>query len=293
MSDTLHVFVVAGPTASGKSDFAVDLAIKNNGEIISADSRQIYKGLDIGTGKITKEEMKGVPHYMLDICELDDEYSVALYKKQTLPILEDIIARGKTPIICGGTGQYIDALIFKGDVPAVKPNNKLRKELENKSTEELYSELKIKDPRRAEEIDRYNRPRLVRALEIINEIGLVPEKNTLELTHPTTIYLMSPDRETLRERIIIRLEKRLEKGMIDEIKNVIREGYTSNEMKKFGLEYENIAKYLEGQFGGEDLSAQAGMKKEIINKSMQYAKRQETWNKKYSKNKNIELIQIK
>lgn len=287
MKQSHKIIVVAGPTASGKSDFAVEFALKNNGEIISADSRQIYKGLDIGTGKITKEEMKGVSHYMLDICKLDDEYSVALYKKQALPILEDIIARGKTPIICGGTGQYIDALIFKGDVPAVKPNNKLRKELENKSTEELYSELKIKDPRRAEEIDRYNRPRLVRALEIINEIGLVPEKNTLELTHPTTIYLMSPDRETLRERIILRLEKRLEKGMVDEIKNVIREGYTSNEMKKFGLEYENIAKYLEGNI------SEAEMKKEIINKSMQYAKRQETWNKKYSKNKNIELIQIK
>ena len=102
-----QIIVVAGPTASGKSDFAVELALKHKGEIISADSRQVYKGLDIGTGKITKAEMKGIPHYMLDVLDANQEFSVAEYKKIALPILEDILARDKTPIICGGTGQYI------------------------------------------------------------------------------------------------------------------------------------------------------------------------------------------
>lgn len=276
MKQPSHIFVVAGPTASGKSDFAVELALNNSGEIISADSRQIYKGLNIGTGKITEEEMKGVPHYMLDICELDDEYSVALYKQKALPILNDILSRGKTPIICGGTGQYIDSLIFNTDVPAIPPNNSLRKELEKKSTEELYDELLKKDSRRAENIDKYNRPRLIRALEIINEIGAVPESDASTLCHPTTIYIMSPTREQLKKRITARLEKRIQIGMIDEVKNIMNQGYNSKQMKKFGLEYEIIGKYIEGIISEEE------MKKEIVNKSMQYAKRQETWNKKYT-----------
>ncbi len=270
-----EIIVVTGPTASGKSDFAVELAKKYNGEIISADSRQIYKGLDIGTGKITKKEMQGIKHYMLDICNLDDTFSVAQYKKHALPILKDILARKKTPIICGGTGQYIDSLIFNTSIPHVEPNTILREKLEKKKTEELYELLCKKDPRRAKEIDKHNRVRIIRALEIVESLGKVPTQTKPKLIYTTKLYLMSPTRDVVRKRITQRLEKRLHNGMIDEVKHILQQGYTSNTMKKFGLEYVTITKYLEGKINKQE------MKTEIITKSMQYAKRQETWNKKY------------
>lgn len=276
MKSLLKVIVVAGPTASGKSDFAVNLALKNNGEIISADSRQIYRGLDIGTGKITKSEMKGIPHYMLDICDLVDDFSVSEYKRLALPILEDIISRGKTPIICGGTGQYIDTLIFDTTLPRIPPNKKLREQFEKKNTDKLYREILKKDPRRAKAIDKNNRRRLIRALEIISAIGKVPIQDKPKLLYPTTIYIMSPTRKTLRERITKRLESRLNVGMVDEVKKIIKYiGPTYVDMKKFGLEYVAISKFLEKKITKEE------MKQEIITKSMQYAKRQDTWNKRY------------
>jgi tRNA dimethylallyltransferase len=275
MNEARKIIVVAGPTASGKSDFAVDLALKVNGEIISADSRQVYKGLDIGTGKITNDEMKGIPHHMLDVIDLEDDFSVAEYYKRAHPIVEDIFSRGKTPIICGGTGQYIDALIYDVQVPAVPPNKSLREELEKKNVDELYAELAEKDRYRADTVDRHNKVRLIRALEIAHELGYVPALPDIKLVYPTELYLLHPSREILRDRITKRLEKRLQNGMVGEVKSVMDKGYTSAQMKKFGLEYAIIGAFLEGSISEGD------MKTEVINKSMQYAKRQETWNKKY------------
>lgn len=272
----LHsIIIVAGPTASGKSDFAVELALKHNGEIISADSRQIYKGLDIGTGKITKEEMKGVKHHMLDVCELSDDFSVATYKKMSQEILRNILQRGKTPIICGGTGQYIDTFIFNQNIPEVKPNTELRKLLEKKSTEELYQELLKKDAVRAEKIDRHNKVRIIRALEIIEELGHVPEQKITTNNLSITLYLMDISRELLRDKIKRRLEVRLKQGMIKEVIRILKNGYTPLLYKKFGIEYVAIAKFLNQEYSEEE------MKEDILTKSMQYAKRQQTWNKKY------------
>lgn len=275
MQTNRKIIVVAGPTASGKSDFAVELARKIDGEIISADSRQIYKGLDIGTGKITKEEMKGIPHHVLDIAEPGTPFSVAEYARLAKPILEDILSRGKTPIICGGTGQYIDALIYDQEPPKVPPNKTLREELEKKTEDELFAELAYKDPYRADTIDRYNKVRLVRALEIAHELGHVPPLAEPKLAYETEFYLMNPAREALRKRIENRLEKRLAAGMADEVKWLMAQGCSSDAMKRFGLEYVTIGKYLEGALPEDK------MKEELITKSMQYAKRQETWNKKY------------
>ncbi len=275
MKQNPHIIVVAGPTASGKSDFAVELALKHNGEIISADSRQVYKGLDIGTGKITQPEMKNIPHHMLDIVNINDEFSVATFKALATPILQDILARNKTPIICGGTGQYIDALIYDVETPKVGPNHELRKVLESKNEDELFAELAGKDPYRADTVDRYNKVRLIRALEIVHELGFVPPLHTPTLLYETEFYLMSPSRDILRTRIEERLKKRLAIGMIEEVKNIYEQGFDSEKMKRFGLEYESIAKYLEGKITEEE------MKQDIITKSMQYVKRQETWNKKY------------
>lgn len=282
MNKNHKVIVVAGPTSSGKSDFAVEMALKYNGEIISADSRQIYKSLDISTGKITKKEMKGIPHHMLDISNLDDNFSVADYKRLALPILEDILARGKTPIICGGTGQYIDCLIFNQEIPHVEPNKKLREELEKETTEQLVAYLTVRDPVRLLTIDTHNRPRLIRALEIIDSLGSVPQQTTPILRHITEFYIMNGPRELLRERITRRLEKRLLEGILDEVKNSRKKILSLHDKipslitwKKFGLEYVTIGKYLEEKIDEEE------MKQEIITKSMQYAKRQQTWNKKY------------
>lgn len=275
MKQNPHIIVVAGPTASGKSDFAVELALQNNGEIISADSRQVYKGLDIGTGKITQPEMKGIPHHMLDVATINDEFSVATFKALATPILQDILSRNKTPIICGGTGQYIDALIYDTETPKVGPNHELRKVLESRNEDELFAELAEKDPYRADTVDRYNKVRLIRALEIVDELGFVPPLHTPTLLYETEFYLMSPSRELLRARVEERLEKRLAVGMIEEVKKIHEQGFDSEKMKRFGLEYESIAKYLEGKITEEE------MKQDIITKSMQYVKRQETWNKKY------------
>lgn len=286
MNKKASIIVVAGPTASGKSDFAVDLALRHNGEIISADSRQVYKGLDIGTGKITHDEMKGVPHYMLSVYELDEDVSVARYAHDALPIIEDILARGKTPIICGGTGQYIDALMYNTTLPKVGPNKKLREELENLSTEVLVARLMACDKNRATSIDPHNRVRLIRALEIVDAIGKVPEQDTPKLRYPTTFYIIKSPRESSRARITKRLERRLEIGMVDEVKELMKQGYTSENMKTFGLEYVTIGKYLEGKLTDQE------MRMELINKSMQYVKRQETWNKKYTHDSALTLIPV-
>lgn len=275
MNVNRKIIVVAGPTASGKSDFAVNLALQNNGEIISADSRQVYKGLDIGTGKITTEEMKGVPHHMLDVADVGEDFSVAEYAKLAKPIIEDIFARDKTPIICGGTGQYIDALIYDVELPAVPPNETLRQELEKKDVDELYRELAEKDPYRADDIDRYNKVRLIRALEIVHELGFVPPVVEAKLVYETEFYLMHPARDVIRQRIEKRLLTRLENGMLDECKRLLANGITHEQLEKLGLEYRYMSRHLRADISYTE------MVEELKNKICQYAKRQDTWNKKY------------
>ncbi|MDP2362412.1 MAG: tRNA (adenosine(37)-N6)-dimethylallyltransferase MiaA, partial [Ignavibacteria bacterium] len=161
------LIVVLGQTSSGKSELAVKLAEKFNGEIISADSRQIYKGMDIGTGKITKKEMRGIPHYLLDIASPKRRFSVAQYRKLVIKAINKIFNKGKIPILCGGTGFYIQAVVDGIIIPEVKPDWRLRSDLEQLSTEELFNRLKKLDPKRAKTIDKNNRRRLIRALEIV------------------------------------------------------------------------------------------------------------------------------
>lgn len=270
-----RIIVVAGPTASGKSDFGVELALKLHGEIISADSRQVYRELDIGTGKITDEEKKGIPHYMLDICDINESFSVSEFTVKALPIIEDIISRGKAPIVCGGTGQYIDAIMYENTPPKVAPNKMLREKLEKLSTEELFAELVKKDRRRAEKIDKHNRVRLIRALEIIHTLGKVPENNILAPRFEVEFYLMNPTKEALEERVHKRLLKRFDMGMIQEMESLIAQGYDLGVLAQKGIEYKYMAKYLEGKLNYDELVAALKIA------TWQYAKRQRTWNKKY------------
>ncbi len=275
MNHLKKITVVTGPTSSGKSDFAVDLALKVNGEVISADSRQIYRGLDIGTGKITTEEMRGVPHYMLDICDINESFSVAQFRDKVLPIIEDITSRGKMPILCGGTGYYIDAVIYENTLPDISYTPSLEEELSNYSTEELFIQLKEKDFRRANEIDAHNRVRIIRALEIIKAVGKVPEKEELVFRYDVDFYLLNPSKELLEQRVHKRLLKRFEAGMLMEMESLIAQGYEIAVLAGKGIEYKWMAKFLEGVITYDELIEKLRIA------TWQYAKRQRTWNKKY------------
>lgn len=285
------VLVILGPTASGKSDLAVELALKLNGpsrlasegvaggEVISADSRQVYAGLDIGTGKITKEEMKGVPHHLLDVAPPEKVFTVSDFKRIGEEAINQILDRGKLPIICGGTGFYIEALLGETSIPEVPPNPELRKELEEKTTEELFDILSKLDPERAETIDAKNKRRLVRAIEICNALGSVP-KQVASSQHLTSskydvlkIGMKIPDEE-LRERINLRLQKRIEMGMIEEAEKLHERGLSYERMRELGLEYSALADLLENKITKAEMIAR--LETEI----WQYAKRQITWFKR-------------
>ena len=270
------LIVVCGPTATGKSDYAVKLAHEINGEIISADSRQVYKGLDIGSGKITMSEMESVPHYLLGVADPKHPFSVVEYKKLADRALKDIIARGKTPIIVGGTGFYIDAIICDTVFPAVPPNHALRKELHEKPIEELQKQLHALDPRRYELVDKQNRPRLVRAIEIATVLGSVPELQKTTQYDVEWIYLDFPD-EILKERIHTRLINRLEGGMVEEVAKLHEDGLSWDRLESFGLEYRYIAEML------QDKHDKAEMISMLEGAIWQYVKRQRTWFKKYGK----------
>jgi len=258
----LQVIIILGPTATGKSSLAVKIAKKVNGEIISADSRQVYKGLDIGTGKITEKEMKGVPHYLLDVVNPKSKFTVAEYKKLAEEKIKEILARGKTPIICGGTGFYIDA-VTKGIIfPEVPPNTKLRKILEKKETLELFKMLKKIDRRRAKNIDQNNKVRLIRAIEIAKALGKVPLLKNKKVDYKFIkigLYL-PPDK--LKKNIEKRVKGMFKAGLLNEIKKLKKSGISEKRLKEFGFEYDNPTY------------------EKVINETIKYTKRQMTWFKR-------------
>lgn len=284
--ETIKIIVVLGPTASGKSDLAVRLAKEFDGEIISADSRQVYKGLNIGTGKITKREMAGVPHYLLDVAFPRRVFTAHEYAERARAAVSLIAERGKLPIICGGTAFYIDALL--GDMPLahVPPNQKLRKELEQKTTEALFAKLKKLDRKRTEKIDAENRRRLIRAIEIAETLGKVKSGNVL-YTDDRPVYMTSAGQkersydalkiglrlpnEELRKRIKKRLAARMKKGMVAEVLRLHEKGLSWERMESLGLEYRFLARYLQKKITHDEMLAR--LETEIWH----YAKRQMTW----------------
>lgn len=265
------IITVIGPTSSGKSDLAVHIAKKFNGEVISADSRQVYRGLDIGSGKIMKEEMEGIPHHLLDVEDPKNVFTVANFKELAEQKIEEIVNRGKVPIIAGGTGFYIDALIHNMSIPEVPPNEKLRENLEKKSIEELLEELEEKDPDRAETVDRSNKPRLIRALEIVEVLGKVPQLKTNKKYDVLQIGIKT---DALREKIHNRLLRRIDEGMIEEIENLHKSGLTYERMEQLGLEYRYVSRFLQGKITKDE------MIEELEIKIAQFAKRQKTWFKR-------------
>ena len=271
------VLVICGPTSSGKSDLAVEIAKEQNGEVISSDSRQVYRGMDIGSGKITKKEMRNVPHHLLDVASPKRKYTVAQFKKASLEVIKGLHKNNKLPIICGGTGFYIDSLIYDLQIPEVKEDVKLRKELNKKPIEELQKELKKLDKRRYSEIDIQNKVRLIRAIEIAREIGKVPilAENKLRDDWDIEIIMIDQTDKVLKERIHIRLVNRLKKGMVTEVKKLRESGVSWRRLESFGLEYRFISQYIQKTISKEEMGYW------IETKSWQYAKRQRMWFRRY------------
>ncbi len=290
------IIAIIGPTASGKSDLAVEIARGLNAkqvqkkagidgaEIISADSRQVYRGMNIGTGKITDQEMRGIPHHLLDVADPKRRFTVARYRQMTLKILKVIYKKNKLPIICGGTGFYIQAIIDGLIIPEVKPNNQLRAQLEKLDTEALFEKLKQLDPRRAKKIDRYNRRRLIRALEIVMITGrkIPPLKSTPEFK--PLIVGIKKNKEELKKLIAKRLTKRLRSGLIQEVKKLRKAGISWKRLEEFGLEYRWLALYL------QEKVSYLEMVKSLQKDIEQYAKRQMTW---FKKDKRIHWVKNK
>ena len=256
---TQKILIIVGPTASGKSSLAVELAHMFDGEIISADSRQVYKGLNIGTGKVTKKEMAGIPHYLLDVCSPKKAFSAGEYVSLGRKAILDVASRGKLPIIVGGTGFYIDALTGRIPLPDVQPNAKLRKALSKKSAAQLFALLKKKDAARATSMDtpseRNNKARLVRALEIAGSIGKVPNIRDHSLYDALWIGI-APSDKTLRENINIRLTERINSGMIREAQKLHTAGLSYKRMEELGLEYRSLARLLKKQVTKAELETE-------------------------------------
>ena len=275
------LIVVLGPTSSGKSDLAVAIAraIKQRklaigAEVISADSRQVYTGLDIGSGKITKKEMRGVRHHLLDVASPKRTFTVTRYQRLAKRAIRDIIKRNSIPILCGGTGLYIDAVVHDQVIPTVPPQPLLRKKLERESTESLFTQLTQLDPQRSQTIDRYNRRRLIRALEIVLATGSpVPPLATSSPYDTLAIGIARPS-ETLNQLITTRLRKRIKAGMFNEIKILHAAGVSWDRLDDLGLEYRWVSRYLRG------LIAKDAMIEKLITESIRYAKRQMTWFKR-------------
>ncbi len=271
-----QILCIAGPTASGKTSRAVAEALARDGEVISVDSRQVYRGLDIGTEKVTPEEMRGVPHHLIDIRDPQEHYSAGDFVQDATRLIEDISARGKLPILAGGTHFYFDALL-KGLPARVDENPALRAELETLSTEELYARVGAADARRASELDPQNRRRLIRALEIIESLGTVPSRQALNAKHLTQYetewIIIDPPREELRARIDARLADAFQRGLVAEVRRV-REQVGDARLDELGLEYRIVGEYLRGERTEDSLLPA------LSAKLWQYARRQKAWLRK-------------
>ena len=284
------VIVILGQTATGKSDFAVEIAKLIGGEIISADPRQGYQRRDLGSAHLRRKEMRGVPHHLLDVASPSRTFSVADFKKKSELAIKQIVKNEKVPIICGGTGFYIDSLVSGQTLPEVAPDKKLRATLEKKSAEELFKILKKLDSKRAKDIDKNNPVRIIRAIEIATAIGKVPKlSKNIKAQKYDIIYigLTLPD-EILKEKICIRLLARIKSDMIKEVENLHKNGLSWKRLNDLGLEYRYVGGYIQsGEYIKNDeintVLTQDWVQK-LNSEIWHYAKRQKTW---FKRNKDI------
>jgi len=280
MSKT-KLLVIVGPTASGKTSLAITLAQTFNGEVISADSRQIYRGLDIGSGKVTCEEMAGIPHHLIDIADPQANFSASDFKRSATQALTKITKRDHLPIVAGGTGFYIKTLVDNLELPAVPPNQTLRRELDQLSTTELALRLKTLDQNRFQNIDIHNRPRLIRAIEIATVLGQVPVLAPTDSPFDLLLIGLYIPPTELNIKIHTRLGGWLKDGLVAEVKSLKEQGVGPARFKEFGLAYHFVYDYLEGKLTRDQMIAQSELS------IRQYAKRQMTW---FKQDKRIKWI---
>ena len=276
------VIVICGPTASGKTALSIELAKQINGEIVSADSMQIYKDMDIGTAKPTQEEKQGIKHYLIDFVSPDERYSVADYKQDAKKAIREILKKGKVPIIVGGTGLYVDSLIYEIEYPNIefdeKYREKLEKEVEENGLEELYEKAKEIDNEAIQKISKNDKKRILRILEIYHATGKnkteqEKESRKKEVEYDYKVFALKWDREMLYERINKRVDIMLEQGLIEEVKSIY-EKYNKFPTAMQGLGYKEVVEYLENKTTKEE------MIEKIKQETRRYAKRQMTWFKK-------------
>ena len=298
------VIVIGGPTASGKTALSIALAQKINGEIVSADSMQIYKDMNIGTAKPTKQEMQGIKHYMLDFVSPEERYSVADYKKEAKKAIKEILEKGKVPIIIGGTGLYIESLIYEIEFLNVETNLEYRKYLEEIAEKEglevLYKKAVEIDSKAMEKISPNDRKRIIRVLELYHETGKtktqLDEESKKEPEYDYKLFAIEMEREKLYERINKRVDIMLELGLVEEVKQICKK-YNEFPTAMQGLGYKEVVEYLNKEITYEE------MVEKIKMESRRYAKRQLTWFRKYEGltwingldpvEKNIEIIMNK
>ena len=274
MNDKPKAIAIVGPTAAGKTSLSITIAKHLDSEVISADSRQVYRGMDLGTGKVKQEEMDGVPHHLLDVADPMEVYTGSRFVADAAAAMDVIHRRGRVPIIAGGTFFYVDLLRNKMQAAPVEPDYEFRLMLEKYSTEQLFEMLEKQDPRRADSIDPHNRRRLERALEIIHTLGTVPPSQPQESTHDWLVLGIDIDKEQLHKNIYKRIIDRLDEGMIEEVERLHFEGVTWQRMEDLGLEYRYIARLLQGELTKEEMIEQLNFK------TRQFAKQQLTWLKK-------------
>ena len=276
------VIVICGPTASGKTALSIELAKKINGEIVSADSMQIYKDMNIGSAKVTKDEMDGIKHYLIDVVSPDERYSVADYKKAAKAAIKEILENNKTPIIVGGTGLYVDSLIYEIEYNNIKIDEEYRELLksikENEGLEKLYKMAQEIDPEAMKKISKNDYKRISRVLEIYHETGKTKtqqeaESRLKEIPYNYKVFAIDYERKKLYDRINKRVDIMIENGLIKEVQNLLNK-YQEFPTAMQGLGYKEVKQYLENQISKEE------MIEKIKQESRRYAKRQITWFKK-------------
>ncbi|HLJ36274.1 MAG TPA: tRNA (adenosine(37)-N6)-dimethylallyltransferase MiaA [Ktedonobacteraceae bacterium] len=269
--------VILGPTASGKSALGIALAQRFHGEIVSADSRQVYRGLDIGSAKVTPEEQAMVPHHLLDVVDPDEVYTVAQYQQQANAAIADILARGYQPFLVGGSPHYIQAVVDNLDIPAIPPQPALRAELESRPLATLLAQLEHLDPQSAATIERNNPRRVIRALEVCLVSGkpFSEQRRVADPLYESLLLGIQWPRAELYQRIDARVDERMQQGMVREVQRLLQQGVHSERLEALGLEYRYINRWLQGEYASE-----AAMVERLKYAIHDFTRRQLTWFRK-------------
>jgi tRNA dimethylallyltransferase len=278
----MHPIILLGPTAAGKSSLAIELAEELNGEIISADSMQVYRGMDIGTAKPTLKERKNIPHHLIDIRNPNEAWTAADFVEETTNLITHLKQKGKAPLIVGGTGLYLWTLVNRYSFPGISADKPLREKLEKIPLPLLYEELAAVDPCAARKIHPHDKKRIIRALEVYKTTGQPISalqkrgRENLKVDAQYAILGLAPPREQLYLAIEKRVDKMIKQGLIEEVKGLINHGYSTQLPSMQALGYKECAEYLAGRWSKEELAA------ELKKRTRRFARRQMTWFKRFS-----------